>query len=149
LDLLSSSVTETLISSLNGLSLRHKITSANIANAATPEYQRRDVIFEDQLKKALEIVDQQQQIKEQFSAGLNVIPIIPGLQAVQDQNPFDSIKPLIIQDNQSPEISNGNNVNIEKEMVDLTKNGTKYTIISEILGKKYQGMTSIIKQSDI
>lgn len=149
MDLLSSSVTETMISSLNGLSLRHKVISANIANANTPDFQRQDVIFEDQLKEALQVSKLKQKAKEHYSAGLTVNPLIPGIHNAQDHNysPFDNVNPKIMQDYSSPVLANGNNVNIEQEMVELTKNGAKYTIVAELLGKKFKGMSDIIKQA--
>ena len=45
---------------MDGLMARQKVIAANIANAETPGYQRKDVIFEDQLVKIM----QQENLKE-------------------------------------------------------------------------------------
>lgn len=39
-----------LTAALDGLSLRHRITVANLANQSTPGFRRREVSFEDQLE---------------------------------------------------------------------------------------------------
>lgn len=41
-----------ITAALDGLSLRHRVTSANLANQSTPGYRRREVTFEDQLERA-------------------------------------------------------------------------------------------------
>lgn len=43
---------ELIIKSLDGLSLRHRVTASNLANASTPGFKRQEVSFEDQLEKA-------------------------------------------------------------------------------------------------
>ena len=45
---------------MDGLMARQKVIAANIPNAETPGYQRKDVIFEDQLVKIM----QQENLKE-------------------------------------------------------------------------------------
>jgi flagellar basal-body rod protein FlgB len=42
----------TIIRSLDGLALRHKVAASNLANASTPGFKRREVSFEDQLEQA-------------------------------------------------------------------------------------------------
>ena len=39
----------------------------------------------------------------------------------------------------------GNNVELEKEMMDLTKVGTKYVLLSNMERKYYTGLTEVIK----
>ncbi len=41
-----------ITAALDGLALRHRVTSANLANQSTPGYRRREVSFEDQLDRA-------------------------------------------------------------------------------------------------
>lgn len=41
-----------LVHALDGLSVRHRETASNIANQSVPGYKRREVSFEDQLKRA-------------------------------------------------------------------------------------------------
>ena len=43
---------QTILRALDGLALRHRTTSANIANQSVPGYKRRTVSFEDQLERA-------------------------------------------------------------------------------------------------
>ena len=39
----------------------------------------------------------------------------------------------------------GNNVNLEKEMMDEAKNGMQYQVVASLLSKSYATMASIIK----
>ena len=40
---------------------------------------------------------------------------------------------------------NGNNVELEKEMMDLTKAGTRYVILSNLERKAFTGLNDVIK----
>ena len=44
-------------SALDAVMLRQKLIAHNIANAETPGYKRLDLIFEDELRKAMESKD--------------------------------------------------------------------------------------------
>ena len=69
MDFLSTDAMEITTLALNGLSARHKALSANIANADTPGYQRIDVVFEDQLAK---IMNQVNEINNSNTTGIGM-----------------------------------------------------------------------------
>lgn len=158
MDLLSSSVTETMIASLNGLSLRHKSLAVNIANAETPNYKRVDVVFNDQLEKIVKNERKKQVLKEEYSAQLmesqyGTMTLDTNLLRLNVLNDSElsithkDFKPELISNNNISVKSDGNNVQIEYEMAELAKNGMKYDAIAQLLGKKYQGLSDVIKQS--
>jgi len=158
MDLLSNRTMEISSLALDGLAERHKVLSANIANAQTPNYVRSDVQFEDQLRNILSMEDLKEATKvansnTQANGSLQVNhSSIAGSLYHDDllsRDNYSNFKPNLVADSEAPEISNGNNVNIETEMVELSKNGTKYTILSELEGRQFKKIETIIKESSV
>ncbi|MFH0702704.1 MAG: hypothetical protein V2B14_04100 [bacterium] len=145
---------------LDGLSQRHKLLAANVANAETPEYKRVDLKFEDQLVKIIKNDDKKE--SKRNSMGMKYIPnSVPSY--VRDEiessadtadtnnsektkkNTVETFKPEIISTNDESIKSNGNNVNIEYEMAELAKNGMKYTVIAQLQEKLFKGLSDIVR----
>lgn len=92
---------------LNASSLRHKVIAQNVANVNTPGYHRLEVAFESDLAKAL-------------------ANPAPGRPAVSPK--------VIVAD--GPERVDGNTVDVDREMNDLTKNALLYQAASQILAAR-------------
>ena len=45
----------------------------------------------------------------------------------------------------TPISADGNNVNLEAEMMDEAKTGTQYTILATLMSRSYQGLQSVIR----
>lgn len=140
---------------LDGLMQKHRTISANIANADVAGYQRQDVSFEDQLSEILEKDYEHEAYK---SANSKLSPIDPqsvmlskemsattAAKALEAKQAYGNFKPMHLEDDAPAVSDNGNNVNVEKEMVELAKNTTKYTVLSETLSRKMAGLSEIIK----
>ena len=152
---------EIMSRALDGLSARHNALLDNIANAETPDYKRVDVKFEDQLSTMIKQSEAEENIKMENSKDQNVtgLVFIPNSLMPNDITTDDStslikvnvtndidFKPEIITDEKTPSAKdNGNNVNIEAEMVELAKNGTKYEALATLEQKMFSGTTDIIK----
>jgi flagellar basal-body rod protein FlgB len=158
MDLISSRTIEISTLALDGLAERHKVLSANVANAQTANYTRSDVQFEDQLKQilnkenlkeGLKVANSNPEYKSPMQVNYNSIPGSVSEEAILKNNNYTDFKPNIVADQESPEIANGNNVNIESEMIELSKNGTKYTILAELQGKRLKETESIMKESNV
>ncbi len=119
--------------------------SSNIANAMTPDYQRKEVAFESQLNEIIEKEDLKDFIKGQNS--IEYVPpnvdIFTGEvhtyrtptqqeKAYLKSNSFDEFKPQYVTDIYSGSNIDGNNVELEREMMDLSKTGTKYLVLSNL-----------------
>lgn len=154
---IDSTTTEIMKLALNGLSARHKAITSNVANADTPNYERVEVNFEDQLTGILNKENEKTALKEYFSANpqesstnsgngtLGLDSNLMRFNVLNNENSFKNFKPELAVSEEMPANSNGNTVNIEKEMSELTKNGMTYNAIAMMLGKKYQGLGEIIK----
>lgn len=104
-------------------SIKHKVIANNIANVNTPGYKKMEVSFADQLEKAV-------------NEG--------------SMNKFDTLQPKIViskEDMSETGRNDGNNVDMDKEVSSLVKNTLSYSIYTQLLAKKYEGIKSAIEGS--
>lgn len=158
MDLITSRTTEILRLGMDGLMDRQQAISSNIANVVTPGYQRKEVAFESQLNEIIEKED----LKD-FIKGQNSIEYIPPNvdvftgevhtyrtptqqeKAYLQANSFDEFKPQYVTDVYSGSNIDGNNVELEREMMDLSKTGTKYLVLSNLERRQFSGLRSVIQ----
>lgn len=100
---------------LDATALRHKILAGNLANADTPGYVRYDVKFEELLRERLGTAN-----------------VAPG----PFRNAIAAINPIIAQDRTGEFSPNGNNVTLEKEASQISRNEILYNMYAEILSLK-------------
>ncbi len=119
---------------MDGLAARHKAISSNIANANSPDYKAINVDFEDQLKKIIDTEEKKEQHKRESK------PYQP------DKTDFE-YEDFMPETTVSQAKSIGiNNVNIEREMAELSKNGMKYNALAILQQKAFQGMSDVIQK---
>lgn len=156
-DLISNRTIDITKMALDGLMLRQKAITANTANVMTPDYQRKEVNFESQLKEIIEKDDLKTYIKEQNSLQYNPT----SLDMVTDQSAqngltpqhmrylqsdiYGSYNPQIVDDVESGSDSNGNNVNLESEVMDMAAVGLKYNVLATLEQKKLGDVRIAIK----
>lgn len=116
--------------------LRREVISNNIANAETPNFKRTDVTFEASLSKAI------------ASEGKNSLQMImtdekhiPADRTVD----YKTIKPRRVLDYTTQADSNGNNVDIEKEMMDVVKNQMRYQLLTQSVSEQFQKINLVLK----
>ena len=106
-------------------SVKHKVIANNIANVNTPGYKKMEVSFADQLEKVLN---------------------------KDSMNKFDTLQPKIViskEDTSETARNDGNNVDMDKEVSSLVKNTLTYSIYTQLLAKKYEGIKSAIEGSRV
>ena len=158
MDLISSRTIEVLKLGMDGLMQRQHAISSNIANVMTPDYQRKEVAFESQLAEIIEKEDLKDYIKAQNS--IEYIPpnvdVFTGEihqyrtptqqeKAYLMSNSYEEFKPQYVTDVYSGTNSDGNNVELEREMMDLSKTGTKYLVLSNLARRQFSGLSEVIK----
>ena len=105
---------------LDGLNERAKAISANTVNALTPNYQRKDVSFEQSLQKIIAREDEKEAIKIQNSMNYQKNPdnVLMGQSPAQLaflSTSYDEGYSINVEaDTSDPMGLDGNNVNIEK-----------------------------------
>ncbi len=109
---------------MEGLSRRFESNSRNLANANTPEYARRNVSFEDQLR---EVVDGPRRLPMEItneghipSGPMTVSAVVP-----EEMKIYDEKFRL-----------DGNNVDPEREMAVLSQTRMAYNAMSRFVAKK-------------
>jgi flagellar basal-body rod protein FlgB len=95
---------------------RHQVISQNLANVNTPGYHAKEVTFEERLAAAL----------EDGSAGVA------------------GVAPEIREAGHLPEKENGNSVDIDREMTQLSKNAIVHQTLTQIMSQKISMMRSAI-----
>lgn len=157
MDLISSRTIDITKYAMDGLMLRQKAITANTANVMTPDYTRKEVDFENQLKEMVEKDDLKRYIKGQNSIQYNPtsIDMAVGFNQPEGLTPqkakylqsdvYGQYSPQITDDMASDASDNGNNVDLEKEIMDMAKVGTQYTILSNLEQRAFKNVSDIIK----
>lgn len=154
-DLISTRTIDVTKMALDGLMMRQKAITANTANALTPDYQRKEVSFEGQLREIIEKDDLKTYIKERNSIQYNPSSIDMAMGATSGLTPqearylksdiYSSYEPQITDDFVSGGDATGNNVNLEQEMMDMATVGMKYNVLSNLEAKKLGDIRGAIK----
>lgn len=139
---------------MDGLLERQQAISANTANVMTPNYQRKDVAFEDQLRDIIKKEDLKDSIRSANSAAISYNAtsldhiMQPNAQqmALLNKNSYDAYRPEILSDMTDSNPETGNNVNVEKEMMDMAKAGTQYGILAGLENKMFSGLADVIRE---
>lgn len=121
--LTNSVASSALRESLDAMSARQKAIANNIANVETPNYKRKHVSFEAELRRAL--------------GGNNSHQIMADLSNMGHTQQTDTT---------SPGRTNGNNVNIDAEIADLAKTSLNYKASLTLLELRGSIIRSAVKE---
>ncbi|PLV60016.1 flagellar basal body rod protein FlgB [Thermotoga sp. KOL6] len=107
--------------------LRQKVYSLNIANVSTPGYKRKYVAFEEYLKES--------EMKLRLST--------------TNEKHIDSSKrditPRILTQNNTTMRNDGNNVDIDYEIVQLVKNGLRYQVLTRLMSLNIDRYNAVLR----
>lgn len=150
MDIISNRTKEIAAMALDGLNERAKAIGANTVNVLTPGYQRKEVSFESNLREIIEREDAKEQIKLQNSVSYQKNP-----KALMGQTPEqiaflnsqinEGFSINVENDMSDPDGVDGNNVNLEVEMMDEARNGMQFQVVANLLSKSYSTLGSIIR----
>ncbi|MBO8155244.1 MAG: flagellar basal body rod protein FlgB [Bacillaceae bacterium] len=115
---------------LDYASLKNETISNNIANVDTPNYKAKDVVFKDVFQKAV-----QSPSVEAKRTHPKHIPF-----STTTYSPFSVVTKTGTSYNH-----NGNNVDIDKEMVELAKNQIYYQALVDRLNGKFGSLQTVLK----
>ena len=158
MDLITSRTIDILHLGMDGLMDRQHAISSNIANVMTPDYKRKEVAFESQLAEIIEREDLKDYIKGQNS--IEYVP--PNIDVFTGEihtyrtknkkkkaylmtNSCEDFKPQYVTDVYSGSNSDGNNVELEREMMDLSKTGTRYLVLSNLARRQFESLSNVIR----
>ena len=158
MDLISNRTIEITKLGMDGLMDRQHAIASNIANVMTPGFQRKEVAFESQLAEIIEREDLKDYIKGQNSIEYKppMVDVFTGdihtyrtptmqEKAYLQSNTMADFNPQVVTDIYSGTNSSGNNVELEREMMDLSKTGTKFMVLSNLERRQFTGISEVIK----
>ncbi len=121
-----------LQAAIDGYTARHRSIVNNIANVDTPGYQRIEVSFEDDLKKAQKRLRSEVSGDDSAESGMSFTEIF-------------RISPRVSIDKTPPLRADGSNVSIDREMAELSRNVGRVNALTEILIRNYTNLKTAIK----
>ncbi len=129
--ILGGPVDKALTVALNGLAARNRAISNNLANVDTPGFKASGVVFEDQLKTAVA------RGTAQPSTVLSV-PRRPGHLPIESREAgaLDSVEPKVVRQEGLSVRMDGNNVDIDKEMVELAEATIAYNSLVQLIASR-------------
>jgi flagellar basal-body rod protein FlgB len=115
--------------SLVGLWKRNELIANNISNADSSDYKAKDINFEEVLTREIEMSKKD----EEYSINIE--------EAHKDSE-------FRIDDKEGLEVKgNGNNVDIDREMVNLAENQMRYNLVSEVLKQQLSLLNQVIDKT--
>ncbi len=113
-------------------SLRFQVRAHNYANINTPGYKRQDVEFESYLAGELDRNSSRAGLRRTHTRHLG--------------GQGEGATPRIVTDNASTMRYDGNNVDIEREMVALTETAVRYQVLAEQLTRQIRQLRTAISE---
>ena len=121
---------------MSAATIRQEVIADNIANADTPHFKRREVTFESELKRALRSYD-----PNPFPAAVTHERHIP-FYRIRD---YREVKPIAYLDYATSYRNDGNNVDIDREMVDARRNALQYTAMARRVSDNFQLLNMVLR----
>jgi flagellar basal-body rod protein FlgB len=160
MDFINSVTNDVLAVAMDGYLARQRTIASNIANSETPNYKHRDVDFQTALQNRLASVR---------SGGGNTNPAFPsannneelamsgslpthfGVLLEAGQTPMNHIKnsPIEVSANEDGFIyrNDGNGVDLEREMVGLAKNASRFKSLTKLQAKLNNQLRGVLNNT--
>ena len=129
----ASSITNKLFEQLNFRGEKQKVISSNIANINTPDYKTKDLVFEDELNNKM---DNSLQMKLTSSKHMPTIG-----------NTLANANPKLVEVKGLQEQNDGNNVNLDTQMSEMSKNKILFDAIQSSIKRDSRLFRSVIESS--
>ena len=127
---------ELLETALDSRATRHSVVASNIANVETPGYRASRVSFEEALQQAM---------PGNGSGSLTMRTTHPG--HLPPANGVASLQAEVDYDRTSAQRPDGNTVDLDREIVTMSKNKLMYNAVSQVISHKFQGLRSAIQET--
>ncbi|MDV6236178.1 flagellar basal body rod protein FlgB [Leptospira ellisii] len=126
---------------MNNSVFKRKVISDNIANADVPHFKRSEVIFESMIKRAIE--------SEKIEAAKTVPTQISDERHIQFFKPLDyrTVQPKANIDYLTTMRADGNNVDVEKEVVEASNSQMQYMMMSERINQNYRDLKQVMRMA--
>lgn len=117
------------------LNVRHQTIAENIANADTPHYKKKTVVFEDELRRAISSGSRDDlEIRQTHSRHFGI----------KDTN-ASLIPYQIVRSTDTAMNNNGNNVDMDLEMANLAENQLMYNYMADKVSGHYTKIRDMLQ----
>lgn len=130
----ASEVSSTLFGQLSFRAERQKVISSNIANINTPGYKTKDLVFDNEIKKA----------KSRSDLALATTHNNHISKEIKEDEKFD---PRLIEVPDLQEQNDGNNVSMDQQMGNMAKNNMIFNALQSSIKKDSKLFKSVIESS--
>ncbi|MGE4271340.1 MAG: flagellar basal body rod protein FlgB [Desulfitobacterium sp.] len=130
-DWLNTPMFNVLEKSMDAASLRQKVLADNIANVDTPDFKRSDVDFSTLLGQAIGQVDGELPLKVTSERHLQKTELNTS---------------GVVTDESTTYRNDGNNVDIDREMVNVAENGIYYNSVTRAISAQLSNLRTVIGQ---
>lgn len=122
--------------SMSVATMRHSVIADNLANADTPDFKRSDLNFETMLKKALESETPKTTIVSKDD---------PFYQMINRTIDYRDVKALKVTDFLTTSDNNGNNVDLEQEIMESQKNQMRYDLMARSVANQFSRVNIVLR----
>ena len=122
---------------LDAAALRHEVIADNIANVDTPNFKKSFVTFEDELKFARDRPPAPDFVARRTNSR-HLVFDKPGPMV-------EEIRPRVLRQNDTVYRRDGNNVDIDLEMTELSKNTIQYDVLARQVAGSFQQIQDTIR----
>lgn len=116
--------------------LRRQVIANNLANSETPNFKRSDVNFEAQLGRAL--------ASEKLPKSIGVVTHENHISFDRTVD-YRTVGPRIVLDYLTTSKNNGNNVDVEKELMNATENQMMYELMTSTVSHQFRQVNIVLK----
>ncbi|PIQ28117.1 flagellar basal body rod protein FlgB [bacterium (Candidatus Blackallbacteria) CG17_big_fil_post_rev_8_21_14_2_50_48_46] len=131
-------VSDILHQALNGLTVRQRVISNNLANADTPGFKASEVAFESQLQRKIN------DLQPTASGGS-----LEGHLTHEKHLPLEGLPadpPLAVFQPQTSMRNDRNSVDLELEMTRMAQASISYSAVSQMLSGRFSGLKYVIQE---
>ena len=121
-----------LVSGLDFAAVKNRIISSNIANVETPGYKSFKAVMDEKLGN--DRTRKSSELSRTHPAHIS------------DSKDESSTKAKIVRDNSTSMRADGNNVDLERELAELSANAIYYTALSRFTSQNFSGIRRIISE---
>jgi flagellar basal-body rod protein FlgB len=122
---------------MDARSMRQDIIANNLANAEVPGFKRSDLSFESELKRALE--------SGQQKPTLELTLTNPGHIANRQERDYRDVTPRQTLDFTSSSQNNGNNVDMEQEVMSYVQNLLMYSLLAQAETFEFSQINTVLR----
>ena len=124
---------------MDAATMRRGVIANNIANVDVPHFKRSEVIFESELKRA---IDHERSVE---SDPIKMRTTHPAHFETRRLEGFHDVAPRTHMDYLSTMRNDGNNVDMEDEVAELTRNQLQYSMLVDRFGGTYRLLNSLTR----